>query len=789
MGVGVARAPSGIEKIRVRPTRKANNVGAGHEHSKDSMLRSFVIKRLIGGRLRWPQSSETPNHRFSTSRRGFVAALSAAAVLRVAWIFVQRPTRRPRRLVPHEVASWSRIGAHAFVTGAAAWPRGAQIKTVPSDFSVAELSRDGVCAATSQGPHVGIETLKVPCDNKSPSAPDRKSLDLHGHFIRAFEAADPWSPIETAIGISKTDSLRSALAQAKAMAPLPAASDVWAYNPDDNIDITARVALCGHIARAAASLGCAVSAESDGRLVVRSQRLHAELCTAGISREDALRAHSFMITGPHDPSQIMSVLAPPRMSSERGIVVAARIQDSAKHLKCRYCPDPEPRFEISFKPRRKRSPKIYARFVLEKRNYESVRAMRSLAKALGVEPTDVTIAGTKDKRGVTHQWVTVRGVTPSRVAKVKLPIGLAICGPVDAIKGPQTLGAHGGNRFEVVIRWPGHLPPPTRDAIERSVAAVRECGFVNYFGTQRFGQPTLGDRPSICVIGRALLRSDAREAVRAILNPASDRRTRVARALSQLRIDGNLHSAHRAIPRSAVVLRSLFRELKRQTRRNGEAWPNTSHKTCLRTLRAVPRGQRQRWIHAYQSFLWNCSVSRRLLQDGGVRPPRLRVGDLVAMPSVREVKQGKPPPSSTVSSENVILVTESNIDRLDIADLVVPILGAATAQRFEPVSMEPGSVCADSAQQLQSEGLDVENFDKSRNSAGISLRGGYRRVFAIPQDLSMSWPGDDGTEEDLGEKLKLSFDLGVSAYATSMLREMAKYGVGLPVLKKPRVAE
>ena len=51
----------------------------------------------------------------------------------------------------------------------------------------------------------------------------------------------------------------------------------------------------------------------------------------------------------------------------------------------------------------------YVHFTLEKRNWETIAAVKSIAKSLGVSSNRFGYAGNKDKRAVTRQRVAVRG--------------------------------------------------------------------------------------------------------------------------------------------------------------------------------------------------------------------------------------------------------------------------------------------------------------------------------------------------------------------------------------------
>ena len=74
------------------------------------------------------------------------------------------------------------------------------------------------------------------------------------------------------------------------------------------------------------------------------------------------------------------------------------------------------------------------------------------------------------------------------------------------------LGDLDGNRFELVIR---NVERVTREALETVMNSVKERGFINYFGTQRFGTQGIPTHD----IGRELIMGRYSEAVDMILKP------------------------------------------------------------------------------------------------------------------------------------------------------------------------------------------------------------------------------------------------------------------------------
>jgi tRNA pseudouridine13 synthase len=116
----------------------------------------------------------------------------------------------------------------------------------------------------------------------------------------------------------------------------------------------------------------------------------------------------------------------------------------------------------------------------EKRSQTTREAVALLAKALGVNPRDVGVAGQKDKHAITTQWASFERASPEAALGVALP-NLRV---LAAVPHPHKLrtGHLRANRFVIVIREASDY--------EHAQAVLRQLevdGVPNYYGEQRFG--------------------------------------------------------------------------------------------------------------------------------------------------------------------------------------------------------------------------------------------------------------------------------------------------------------
>ncbi len=122
---------------------------------------------------------------------------------------------------------------------------------------------------------------------------------------------------------------------------------------------------------------------------------------------------------------------------------------------------------------------------LEKRDVSGMWLRRLLADALGVSAGDIGMAGLKDRRAVTRQWVSVPRVAESKIDRIaEVSEGRVVV--LDAVPHGNKLrtGHLHGNRFRLVIR--GVVP----DAVARVTAKVNALasrGQPNFYGSQRMG--------------------------------------------------------------------------------------------------------------------------------------------------------------------------------------------------------------------------------------------------------------------------------------------------------------
>lgn len=126
-------------------------------------------------------------------------------------------------------------------------------------------------------------------------------------------------------------------------------------------------------------------------------------------------------------------------------------------------------------------------FVLfEKTNLTTAQAVSLLSRALGVNERETGIAGQKDKVAVTRQWASFPRVTVEQLkeAEEAHAESLKQVRVLDAAAHPHKLktGHLKANRFRLILRD----TQLSDDELFAFIEQVKQTGFANYFGVQRF---------------------------------------------------------------------------------------------------------------------------------------------------------------------------------------------------------------------------------------------------------------------------------------------------------------
>jgi len=185
----------------------------------------------------------------------------------------------------------------------------------------------------------------------------------------------------------------------------------------------------------------------------------------------------------------------------------------------------------------------YLIYKLAKKNKNTESAVQVIAQKLHIRRKRIGYAGLKDKKAVTSQYISIKGVKKENVEKLVLKdLVLAFQGFSDE---PISLGDHEGNAFIIIIR-----------NLNKNQKIPQKKQFINYFGEQRFSKSNI-------IIGKLILQ------------------------------------------RKWKLCIGIIKKTDPFFEKNIEEFQQQHPNDTINALRLVPQKIVQLYIHSYQSLLWN----------------------------------------------------------------------------------------------------------------------------------------------------------------------------------------
>lgn len=374
---------------------------------------------------------------------------------------------------------------------------------------------------------------------------------------------------------------------------------------------------------------------------------------------------------------------------------------------------------------------------IEKTNWDTHHLVRELARRLRISQKRFGWAGTKDKRAVASQRISILNLDESELKRINLPdLRFRVLGRTNRSVG---LGDLLGNRFGIRIQELSCSDPEAR--LSRITEEIQgHNGVPNYFGVQRFGDA----RPVTHRVGEALVRGKIEEAVFIYLAmPFSGELERTREARRALWEGRDIPAALKSYP---DYLHYELAMLNHLVEHPGD---------YAGSFGVLSQNLRRLFVHAYQSYLFNKILSRRL----EARPPldKAIVGDVVCFE-----RSGHP------DTEKLQAVTEENlaaVNRLaerQRAFVTLPLIGFETAL----AAGEEGEI---ERRVLREEGVAPEDFRVEANP-DLGSRGARRSaLLRVSPEIRVE-----------GESAVLDFFLPAGSYATVLLREYMKSVTVIP---------
>ncbi|MBS7633372.1 tRNA pseudouridine(13) synthase TruD [Candidatus Bathyarchaeota archaeon] len=385
----------------------------------------------------------------------------------------------------------------------------------------------------------------------------------------------------------------------------------------------------------------------------------------------------------------------------------------------------------------------YLLCVLAKRNWDTFIAIKNIASSLGVAPSKIQIAGIKDAKALTAQFITIEDISPDDVSKICLKD--VKIHPLGYVRNKLSSYYLLSNNFTITINGIRHAKSMVQRQIEETVAEFKAIGGVpNFFGHQRFG--TI--RPITHLVGKYLVKGEFRKAVMLFLaKPSRNEHPESRKARQKLGSTQNFEKALEEFPKQLHYERVMLRHLAQK------------QNDFIGAFQKLPVKLQLLFLQAYQSYLFNRFLSARI--KNGLPLNDVEIGDHV----VRIERSGLPSPTlqTQVSSE-----TLSDIRRRvqeGKMKLALPLIGfrQKTSKGFQ------GEI---EQQILDDEGICPENF-RIKKIPEISSKGRLRLATVPLGNFSLKKILNDSADPRK-KRAEISFALPRGAYATIVLREIMK---------------
>ncbi|RLI14132.1 tRNA pseudouridine(13) synthase TruD [Candidatus Bathyarchaeota archaeon] len=385
----------------------------------------------------------------------------------------------------------------------------------------------------------------------------------------------------------------------------------------------------------------------------------------------------------------------------------------------------------------------YLLCVMIKRNWDTFLAVKAVAQRLGVNSNRIQIAGIKDARAVTAQYVTIEGVSAEELQGICVK-DLKVH-PIGYFHSKLSSYFLLGNNFHVTVRAISHSKSTVEKRIAKTIEELKDIGGTpNFFGHQRFGTA----RPITHLVGKAMVQGNFRKAAMIFLaKPSNHEHPESREARRQLQATQDFKQALKIFPRKLYYERLMLKHLIEKP------------EDFVGAFKTLPIKLRRLFPQAYQAYLFNKFLSRRI--ETGFPLNRAEVGDYVVNVETSGLPMFKM--NRIVSAEERAEINKAIKDgRMYLA---IPLVG------FNQ-HLSRGLQGEIERQILEEEEISPEKF-KIEAMPEISLRGGLRTVTAPMKGFALNEVSKDSANPSK-RKAKVSFTLHRGSYATVLLRELMK---------------
>ena len=372
---------------------------------------------------------------------------------------------------------------------------------------------------------------------------------------------------------------------------------------------------------------------------------------------------------------------------------------------------------------------------IEKIGRTTLDVVLDIARDLHIDRKRMGFAGMKDKKARTRQWVCIAIMDSEEQMEAVKNLDIYKTDFLKIERGRKKLrmGQLKGNKFGILIRDIDDIEG-SADIANEVLKELETTGVPNYYGWQRFGKP----RTNTHLVGEALINNDLGEAVRRYIGNPSEEEHEENQKARQAFDDGNLEESLELMGKGMRYEKMMVRELIKSSKKgelNDRAYKNA--------LYALPKPLQRMFVHAYQSYLFNEAVSKRV--EMGI--DRYVEGDII-IDNEEHIVRDKTPEEF----QDMIANFEAN-PTSPLYGTKVPYAGGEIGVMEENI--------------LSSYNIDKTNFEVPKFPKLGSH--GIRR--------SMRFRVWDASATPTEEGVFVEFSINKGSYATAVLREIMKKDV------------
>ncbi|MCL7411237.1 MAG: tRNA pseudouridine(13) synthase TruD [Methanosarcinaceae archaeon] len=378
---------------------------------------------------------------------------------------------------------------------------------------------------------------------------------------------------------------------------------------------------------------------------------------------------------------------------------------------------------------------------LTKRNWDMHHVIRDLSRKFGISQQRIGFAGTKDRRAVTTQKISINNMTPQAVDAIYLKdVELKVIGRSNR---PVKLGDLTGNGFKIIVRDIELSEDELQRRLQKTTDEILETGGVpNFFGIQRFG----AIRPITHLVGEAIIHGNVEEAALAyIARSFPDESEENRRVRDHVFTTKDYAWGLEQYPLNLRYERSMMHHLV------------TDPDDFVGAFGILAKSIRMMFVHAYQSYMFNQILCERV--KIGLPLNAAVEGDIVCFKN----KDGLPDISRTEKVTSQKLNGINNLIKRKRAFVTAPLIGYST----EWASGQQGEI---EHRIFENSGVPIEGF-KVPAMPELASKGLRREILLYAQ------PEYVASEDELNTgktKAVLDFSLPKGSYATTLLREYMK---------------